>query len=294
MIPVVVTWTGIVGFGLGVFAALVPVRRLGFSRRRRGVLLALAGVALFVAGAIAPAAERRAEPAVSRLDEVVPRWQFSERHEIRVRATTTAVARAATAVTAREIRGFRLLTWLRNPRLPGAGQPESLLAPPADEPILDVALRSGFVRLAEEPGREVVFGTVVIAPAEVLRGAGADVDRMRAELTAEQVRAVLELPGYAVGVMNFRWTDAGGGWTRITTETRVLATNVAARRRFGVYWRIIYPGSALIRRAWLAAIRDRAEAAEAGAASGEELLLDLPIHRASLPPRPTPSAPYAG
>jgi hypothetical protein len=268
MIAVVVAWTGIVGFGLGLLGALFPVRRLGFARRRRGVLLAMAGLVVFVAGALAPAAERRAEPAVSRLDEVVPRWQFSERHEIRVRATTTAVARAATAVTSREIRGFRLLTWLRNPRLPGAGQPGSLLAPPADEPILDVALRSGFVRLAEEPGREVVFGTVVVAPVEVLRGAGADVHRMRAELTAEQVRAALELPGYAVGVMNFRWTDAGGGWTQVTTETRVLATDAAARRRFGVYWRIIYPGSALTRRAWLAAIRDRAEATKAGAETG--------------------------
>jgi hypothetical protein len=263
MFPVVVTWTGIVGFGLGVLGALVPIRRLGFSRRRRGVLLALAGLVLFAAGALAPASEQRADPPVSRLDEVVPRWQFSERHEIRVRATTAVVARAAREVTARDIRGFRLLTWIRNPRLPGAGEPESILAPPADEPILDVALRSGFVQLSEEPGREVVFGTVVVAPEEVRRGAGAEIERMRAGLTAEQVRAALELPGYAVGVMNFRWIDAGGGWTQITTETRVFATDAAARRRFGVYWRVIYPGSALIRRAWLAAIRERAEAAAA-------------------------------
>jgi len=30
------------------------------------------------------------------------------------------------------------------------------------------------------------------------------------------------------------------------------------RRRFAAYWRLIYPGSALIRRSWLRAIRQRA------------------------------------
>jgi hypothetical protein len=60
--------------------------------------------------------------------------------------------------------------------------------------------------------------------------------------------------------MNFRVTDEGKGWTRVTTQTRVVATDAAASRRFAVYWRIIYPGSAFIRRMWLAAIARRAEA----------------------------------
>ena len=44
------------------------------------------------------------------------------------------------------------------------------------------------------------------------------------------------------------------------TDTRVHATSDDARRRFAAYWRVIYPGSSLIRRTWLAAIRKRAEA----------------------------------
>jgi hypothetical protein len=55
-------------------------------------------------------------------------------------------------------------------------------------------------------------------------------------------------------------TDEGGGWTRLTTETRVYATDASSRRRFAGYWRVIYPGSALIRRMWLRAVRERAEA----------------------------------
>jgi hypothetical protein len=45
----------------------------------------------------------------------------------------------------------------------------------------------------------------------------------------------------------------------ITTETRVAATDDGARRSFKRYWRLIAPGSALIRVVWLRAIRRRAE-----------------------------------
>jgi hypothetical protein len=40
----------------------------------------------------------------------------------------------------------------------------------------------------------------------------------------------------------------------------VLCTDAASRRRFRLYWRVIHPGSAAIRVAWLRAIRRRATA----------------------------------
>jgi hypothetical protein len=45
----------------------------------------------------------------------------------------------------------------------------------------------------------------------------------------------------------------------LTTETRIYATDTSARKKFAAYWRVIYPGSALIRVMWLRAIRGRAE-----------------------------------
>jgi hypothetical protein len=38
----------------------------------------------------------------------------------------------------------------------------------------------------------------------------------------------------------------------------VFASSPSARRRFAAYWRVIYPGSAIIRRMWLRAIEHRA------------------------------------
>lgn len=262
MTAVVITWAGICLGALGVLGVLRPLRGLGVPTRRRAALVWAGGVALFAIGALLPAPESRAASTGTRLDEVIPRWQFAERHEIRVRAAPAEVERAIRGVTAGEIRLFRTLTWLRHPRLPGRGEPESILAAPPDQPILDVALRTGFMLLAEEPGREIVFGTLVIAPEDVAHGTREEIERLRAAFTAEKLRALAE-PGYAKAVMSFRWSEDGPGWTRVVTETRVFATDAAARRRFGIYWRIIYPGSSLIRHGWLAAIRARAESSSA-------------------------------
>jgi hypothetical protein len=53
--------------------------------------------------------------------------------------------------------------------------------------------------------------------------------------------------------------DAANGGCWVSTETRIYATDSAARRRFGAYWSVVAPGSALIRRMWLRAIKARAE-----------------------------------
>jgi len=130
--------------------------------------------------------------------------------------------------------------------LDGTKHRESILNPPAEKPILDVATSSGFFVLAEEPGREIVLGTFVIIPE-------------RPNISTAKEFADLDRPGYAKAAMNFLVTDEGGGWTRVTTETRVVATDDSTRRGFAAYWRVIYPGSALIRRMWLDAIQARAE-----------------------------------
>ena len=66
-------------------------------------------------------------------------------------------------------------------------------------------------------------------------------------------------PGFAKAALSFTFS-AEGRATRAATETRVQATDDAARRAFGRYWLVVGPFSGLIRRRWLAAIAARAEA----------------------------------
>jgi hypothetical protein len=79
--------------------------------------------------------------------------------------------------------------------------------------------------------------------------------------------------------MNFRLRDEGGGWVRLTTETRVFALDASARKRFAAYWRVIFPGSAFIRRMWLDAVKRRAEDARMACADGLEVFT-RPVDRA--------------
>src|SRR2546430_3138225 len=90
-----------------------------------------------------------------RLDDLVPRWQFRERHRLRVDAPPERVYAAIRAVTPREILFFRGFTALR--RL-GRRSAESILNAPPDQPILDTAIRTGFELLADDPPREIVVG----------------------------------------------------------------------------------------------------------------------------------------
>jgi hypothetical protein len=211
-----------------------------------GSLCLYGGLALFIAGLVLPALPSHPLRARSRLDEFMPAWQFNEVHTIRIGAPPDKVFAAIRQVRADEIFLFRTLTWIR---LGGRAMPRSILAADGHEPLIDVALEGGFVKLADDASHELVIGCIVARPS------GA-----RGKPSPEMFRTARLPPGFALAAMNFRLTAEGPGVTRLTTETRVFASSAAARRRFALYWRVIYPGSALIRRMWLRAIERRATA----------------------------------
>jgi hypothetical protein len=170
-------------------------------------------------------------------------WQFRERHTIRVAAQPARVFDAIRTVRANEIALFTTLTWIRRG---GRNMPESILNAGDSTPLLDVATRNGFIYLADEAPREIVVGTVVMAP----RGA-------LGELTPQTFKTRLA-PGFAIAAMNFLVAPDGPNGSLVSTETRVFANSALAKRRFARYWRLIYPGSAIIRRMWLRAVEKRA------------------------------------
>ncbi|HEV8629075.1 MAG TPA: hypothetical protein VGV61_02075 [Thermoanaerobaculia bacterium] len=258
MLASLLLYAGLAAVLVGALTLLRPLRWLRIPTRRRAALVLAGGALLVVTALLLPAPASHAAPPRSHLDAIVPTWQFGEHHEIRVHADAARVEAAIRAVRPDEIRFFLLLTGIRNPQRAWRRQQANILAPQGELPLLTIALRSGFLLLADEPGRELVFGTIVVAPPALARLPAAELARLRAAFTAERFIA-LTAPGYAKAVMNFRLADEGGGWTLLSTETRVFATDDQARRRFAAYWRLIYPGSALIRHMWLDAIRRRAE-----------------------------------
>jgi hypothetical protein len=177
------------------------------------------------------------------LDEFLPDYDFNEVHSTRSSAPPGELLAAARALTSREVPLARALMALRTlpARLSGRHRE-------TDSPIVDGFLRGGFVLLAERPD-ELVLGGVgrFWQPSATVK-----------RVTAEEFATFGE-PGWAKTAFNFEARAAPGGGTVLTTETRIKGTDEAARRSFRRYWRVIHPGSAAIRRAWLRAIRLKAE-----------------------------------
>jgi hypothetical protein len=180
--------------------------------------------------------------------EIAPGWMTSfppvvpEFHEIRVRAGGRRVPRGQVRPGG-EIRFFRLLTWIRSPRFSRSRRGHSGGAGGKASARGGASL--GISLLAEDPTGDRLDGPLRRLP--------------RIGHPGPRDFVALDRPGFCKAAMNFRLREEPGGWVRLSTETRVDALGSSARRLFAVYWRVIYPGSAFIRRQWLEAIRRRAE-----------------------------------
>jgi hypothetical protein len=231
-------------YAAGAIALAGAVALFRRRTRRVGAALIAGGVGLAIVVLAWPVSEEHVTTPSTHLDAVMPRWQFNERHAIHIDATPERVFDAIRNVRADEISLFATLTAIRRG---GRKQPESIINAAKTKPLLEVATSTGFVYLADDAPRELVVGTVVVHPPNV-----------RGRLTPEVFRKQLP-PGFALATMNFVVTPDAHG-SNVTTETRVYANDAASARKFAVYWRIIHPGSDIIRRTWLRAIKRRAEA----------------------------------
>jgi hypothetical protein len=170
------------------------------------------------------------------LDEFMPEFHFNEEHSTLVAAPPERTLAAAREVTAAEMPVVRaLMTVRRLGRVRSSG------------PVIDGMIHNGFVVLADRPD-ELVLGV-----AGRFWTFNSGVTRVGPEEFAG-----FDAPNHARAVMDFHVQPAPGGCL-LSTETRIQATDDGARRSFGRYWRVIHPGSALIRRVWLRAVRRRAE-----------------------------------
>ena len=183
----------------------------------------------------------------SLLDEVLPRFDANEVHDVWVPASPAIVFAAVKEVTVREVRLLQPLMALRG--LPRLLRRRPGFRPARSAPVLDEFLKVGFVLLGERPGVEIAAGAV----GRFWRLAG---NEPAAVPTREDFVAFAE-PGYAKAAIAFLVSGEAGG-SRVVTETRVAGTSSDATRAFLRYWHVIRLGSGAIRRSWLAAIRRRA------------------------------------
>ena len=176
------------------------------------------------------------------LDRALPRWDFGERHARLVRAPAPVVWRALGEVRVGDLPLTRLLMRVRALGRRPLGSPDrrALAALPPGE-------------VDRHEGRELLLGLVL--PTSARTGVHS-LDALRPDSVDDLLRPSPD--GWVRVGMDFRLESADGA-TRLSTETRVLATGPKARRHFRLYWLAIRGGSGLIRRELLQAAARRAE-----------------------------------
>jgi hypothetical protein len=176
------------------------------------------------------------------IDDFLPDWDERERHETTVAAPPERVESELRALTERDLPLTRALFAIRTVL--------SREHRDTEVPLLDSFSVLGFATLAEAPGEEIVLG--VAGRPWAIRADSLDPvrgpDGFRAYDRPNAIRAAI----------NFRLAPEAEQ-TRVVTETRVQATDERARRTFRRYWRLVMPGSALIRRELLYVLRRRSE-----------------------------------
>jgi hypothetical protein len=170
------------------------------------------------------------------IDQVMPGYDRREVHRRTSDASPAAVWDAVHDLGGDEVKLMRVLMGLRS-----LGRRRD----DGSRTVLDGFQRMGFRVIAEEPGDELVVAGI---------GRFWKLSGGLRRVEGREHFTQFDEPGYAKVAFNFRLAG-----DVLSTETRIAGTDAHARRRFGLYWLLVRPGSGLIRREWLHAIVKRAQ-----------------------------------
>ena len=197
--------------------------------------VAAAAYAAYVAMAWARyghAAQPDPDAADRLLDQYMPRYDIVERHHVQVAAPAEMTFAAARDMDLNDSRIVRAI--FRTRELVLGAEPDTATRPRG---VVAFTTSIGWRVLAEVPGRELVMGAVTQPwKANVV---------FRALPPGEF--AAFNDPDYVKIVWTLRADPVDAAHSIFRTETRAVATDAEARRKFRRYWSFLSPGIIVIR-----------------------------------------------
>jgi hypothetical protein len=177
-----------------------------------------------------PAAGGDADPL---LDRFMPAYEVAERHTAYVKAPPDITFAASCDVDLQRSRIIQAI--FKGRELALGAKPEATARPRG---LVAFTKSLGWGVLAEVPGREIVMGAVTKpwTANPVFRALPPD------------AFAAFDEADYVKIVWTLRAEPLGPDASLARTETRVIATDPSARKKFRRYWSIFSPGVVLIRR----------------------------------------------
>jgi len=177
-----------------------------------------------------------------RIDGFLPIHDVSASYQVRINASPFVVYQCLLTSDFNELWVVRLLMTIRT------GKRQARNQVPHDLP--QRLQGTGFVILYDVPGEELVLGVA----GKFWRPDGGRCLDLTAGTFGKFTR-----PGYAKAAWNFRFRTVSGGYTVLSTETRIKCFGRAALWKFRLYWIVISSFSGLIRTAILRDVKAKAE-----------------------------------
>ena len=168
-------------------------------------------------------------------DKYLPNFHFSAAHQILIHAPTERIWPLLDNLEYGDSSVIRLLCALR-------GMPRR-------STNTEGLLQTRFVRLGQVEGKEMLMGLI----GRFWRPLGDLITFKQEEFSA------FEQSGYAKATWSFDLVDAGGGFTCVNTETRILCTDEGSRKNFTRYWFFVKPFSGIVRKEILKQLKRKAE-----------------------------------
>jgi hypothetical protein len=239
-------WIGVILVLAGIISFIKPLAFLFIFDRTIATSVICAGLLISVTSLYWPVPIYHSTTN-QKIDTLLHDYSFNEYHEVLINASVEEVKHALHTTSVADIPAALFLMRIRGI----ANDKDQRDKAPKNKPCTDTLSTPEFRFIVADPNEfitvMIIKASAKIPPPEIK--------------TAEQFRAFNE-PGYVKVAINFRLISLDDKQTLLTTETRNLPITQKDCFIFGRYWRIIYPGSAIIRRVWLDVLAQKAEKSE--------------------------------
>ena len=169
------------------------------------------------------------------IDQILPKYDEREYHQIEIRGDRKEVYQTARSIDFSDSIIIRTLFRLRGL--------------PTTSTNVDGLLQVGFLLVNENPPEEFVLGLV---------GKFWNYRAQILKLDADQY-GEFNQKGYAKLAWNFAVQESAPGAVRLSTETRIVCTDDQSKSRFQLYWTLIGRFSGLTRREMLRSVKRKIE-----------------------------------
>jgi hypothetical protein len=244
-------WIGIILIIVGIISLIHPLAFLFILNRIVAALVLLGGLLISAISLFYPLKTRHSPTNSQKIDSLLPDFTFNEFHEVHINASPDKVKQVLQVTGVKDISAAHLLMKIR-----GIANEDVDLSDRASNNLVgsDTVSTPDFNFFVVAPDEWI---TVMILKSVIINN-NANQPAPPEISTLEQFISFNE-PGYVKVAVNIRFISTNNKITILTTETRNNGITLKDNRVFGYYWRIIYPGSAIIRRVWLDTIKKKAQ-----------------------------------